>query len=93
MRPPSIAALAASSISRGPSVSGKPWPRLIAPVRAARADISAKIVVPKGCMREISGELMATNLPSRYAVTRVPGPRTCRSRQQGSRGGYPDRRR
>jgi hypothetical protein len=28
----------------GPSVSGKPWPRLIEPVRTASADISAKIV-------------------------------------------------
>jgi hypothetical protein len=31
----------------------------MAPVRVASIDISAKIVVPKGCMREISGELMA----------------------------------
>ena len=30
LRPPSMAALAASSIAAGPSVSGKPWPRLIA---------------------------------------------------------------
>ena len=39
-----IAATAASSTSVGPSVSGKPWPRLMAPVRTASADISAKIV-------------------------------------------------
>ena len=31
--------------------SGKPWPRLIEPVATASADISAKIVVPKPCMR------------------------------------------
>jgi hypothetical protein len=41
-----MAATAASSTSGGPSVSGKPWPRLTAPVRVASADISAKIVVP-----------------------------------------------
>jgi hypothetical protein len=29
----------------GPSVSGKPWPRLTDWVASARADISAKIVV------------------------------------------------
>jgi hypothetical protein len=29
-------------------VSGKPWPRLIDPVRAARTDISLKMVVVKG---------------------------------------------
>src|SRR5690606_24915665 len=39
-----MAARAASSTSAGPSSSGNPWPRLIAPVRAARADISAKMV-------------------------------------------------
>ena len=44
--PPRSAATAASITSCGPSVSGKPWPRLIAPVRVASADISAKIVVP-----------------------------------------------
>ena len=50
-RPLRIAAAAASSISCGPSVSGKPWPRLTAPVRTASADISAKIVVPNGRIR------------------------------------------
>ena len=59
-------------------------------MRAARADISAKIVVPKGCMREISGELMATNLPSRYAVTRLPLAAAPAARPEAaSHGGYP----
>src|SRR5947209_17401165 len=43
-----MAAMAASATSAGPSVSGKPWPRLIDPVRAASTDISLKIVVLKG---------------------------------------------
>ena len=50
-RPPSIAATAAASIGAGPSVSGNPWPRLMAPVCVASADISAKIVVPNPCIR------------------------------------------
>ena len=52
MWPARIAAAAASSISAGPSSSGNPWPRLIDPVRSARADISVKIVVPKPARRE-----------------------------------------
>src|SRR5215218_10193782 len=47
-----MASIAACAISAGPSVSGKPWPRLMAPVRAASADISAKIVVPKPWRRD-----------------------------------------
>ena len=35
---------AASRISLGPSSSGKPWPRLIAPCLFASADMTAKIV-------------------------------------------------
>ena len=46
--PARMAAMAASATSAGPSVSGKPCPRLIDPVRTARADISLKIVVVKG---------------------------------------------
>ena len=38
----------------GPSRSGKPWPRLIDPVATARADISAKIVVPRPARRRLS---------------------------------------
>jgi hypothetical protein len=49
--PSRIAAIAASAISVGPSVSGKPWPRFTEPVASARADISAKMVVPKPCSR------------------------------------------
>ena len=37
--------------SDGPSVSGKPCPRLIEPVARASADISAKTVVPSPCTR------------------------------------------
>src|SRR5689334_2448611 len=47
--PARMAATAASATSAGPSVSGKPCPRLIDPVRTARTDISLKIVVVKGC--------------------------------------------
>ena len=47
-----MAATAASIITAGPSWSGKPWPRLMAPVRSARADISAKMVTPNSRSRE-----------------------------------------
>src|SRR5215210_2588082 len=61
LRPPLIAAIAASAISIGPSVSGKPWPRLTDPVATASADISAKIVVPRPCSRSASrSRVMAT---------------------------------
>ncbi len=46
-RPSAMASSAAWRTTSGPSVSGKPWPRLIALVATASADISAKIVVPK----------------------------------------------
>src|SRR3954447_816179 len=52
LAPAAMAAWAASLISTGPSSSGKPWPRLIAPVLSARVVISSKIVTP----REPSGE-------------------------------------
>ncbi len=45
--PARIAAIAASAMEAGPSVSGNPWPRFTEPVAAASADISAKIVVPR----------------------------------------------
>src|SRR3954451_23705573 len=45
LTPAAMASRASSSMNRGPSVSGKPWPRLTDPVEVARADISAKIVV------------------------------------------------
>src|SRR3954469_3445765 len=44
--PALIAAIAASSTSLGPSVSGNPCPRLTLPVDMASALISAKMVVP-----------------------------------------------
>src|SRR6185312_10307246 len=44
LMPSLIACLAASRTSAGPSSSGNPCPRLIAPVDVASADISAKIV-------------------------------------------------
>ncbi len=53
-RPCMIASAAARAISGGPSVSGKPWPRLTDPVATASADISAKIVVPSPASRLFS---------------------------------------
>ncbi len=55
--PERIASTAASSTPAGPGSSGKPWPRLMDPVRTARADISAKIVSPNSRMRSTSGSL------------------------------------
>src|SRR5688500_13448454 len=49
-----MASMAASDTSTGPSSSGKPCPRLMAPVAAASADISAKIVVPSPASRDDS---------------------------------------
>ena len=49
--PARIASTAASSTAAGPSSSGKPWPRLIAPVCSASAVISVKIVVPRPASR------------------------------------------
>jgi hypothetical protein len=46
-----MAVTAASATSIGPSVSGKPWPRLTEPVSRASADISAKTVVPSPSSR------------------------------------------
>ena len=53
-RPRRIASAAARATSGGPSVSGKPWPRLTDPVVTASADISAKIVVTIPVMRLFS---------------------------------------
>src|SRR3954452_6545391 len=53
--PPRIASTACSSIALGPSVSGKPWPRLTAAVCCASAVISAKMVVPNPRIRSTSG--------------------------------------
>jgi hypothetical protein len=66
--PARMAAAAASITSAGPSSSGKPCPRLIAPVRSASADISVKIVVPKPARREaITGDRLCGRDPHRPA--------------------------
>src|SRR6478752_8393704 len=52
LTPSAIAFSAALSIAGGPSSSGNPCPRLTAPMRAANADISAKIVNAYGCSRD-----------------------------------------
>src|SRR5437763_2022250 len=86
------ASAAASSIDRGPSVSGKPCPRLTEPVRTASADISAKIVVPNGRIRATSGSirltLWRTNRGRRTSGwTSVP---LAFHTVDAHRGGYPD---
>ena len=62
MIPPVMLAAASASSEAGPSVSGKPCPRLIAPVRRASADISAKIV-------DVNGRIRCTNMSE--TVTRA----------------------
>lgn len=52
MTPPAMASWAACSIFGGPSSSGKPCPRLTAPIRVASADISANTVVAYGRSRD-----------------------------------------
>src|SRR5688572_747697 len=69
LAPLRIASMAASSTALGPSVSGKPWPRLIEPVFRARADISAKIVVPKPESLSVKGVRV-----SGWAVTETRPP-------------------
>ena len=54
LTPPVMLAAASASNDGGPSVSGKPWPRLIAAVATASADISAKIVEVCGRIRSTS---------------------------------------
>ncbi len=44
LAPPSSARTASAITDGGPSTSGKPCPRLTAPVRTASADISEKMV-------------------------------------------------
>src|ERR1700753_1702125 len=55
--PSRTASAATWATAGGPSVSGKPWPRLTEPVRTASADISAKIVVPMPVRRWLSSGL------------------------------------
>ena len=54
LRPATMASAATCASSGGPSVSGKPWPRLRDPVARARSDMAAKIVVVKGRSRSTS---------------------------------------
>jgi len=58
-----MACTAASSTSGGPSVSGKPWPRLTLSVASASADISAKIVVPKPCSLAVRNGTLELGTP------------------------------
>src|ERR1700722_19837524 len=76
LAPSRMAAIAASDTSRGPSVSGKPCPRLMAPVSAARADISAKIVVPRPCRRlaRNGARVIARDDASRHPLGSTDGP-------------------
>ena len=78
LRPPRMASTAASSTSGGPSVSGNPWPRLMAPVATASADISAKIVVPNPWRRLV-------RYGTRSAMTR-PSVEAARSPRVSDRG-------
>src|SRR5437870_4610153 len=72
-RPESTASAAARAISGGPSLSGKPWPRLIDPVVTASADISAKIVVPSpASLRFSSGRLIVYSVEQPWSLE--PGP-------------------
>src|SRR4051794_13828238 len=57
---------AASSTSGGPSVSGKPCPRLTLPVEVASADISAKMVVPKPCSLAVRNGALELGTPPAY---------------------------
>src|ERR1700757_1623377 len=52
LAPSAMASCAAFSNAGGPSSSGNPWPRFTAPIRAARADISANTVVVYGRSRD-----------------------------------------
>ena len=57
--PARIAATAASRANSGPSKSGNPWARLIAPCSFASRVISVKIVVPKpSSLRESAGRML-----------------------------------
>src|SRR3954452_23250414 len=82
-----MAVTAASSTSRGPSVSGKPWPRFTAPVAAARADISAKMVVPKPSSLRLSGgrRIAVTLMGVDHLGAREEAPHPLDARGQGLR--------
>src|SRR3954453_14978513 len=64
LTPPVTFAATSASSDGGPSVSGKHCPRLIAPVRRASADISAKIVDVYGRIRSTTmGRTLAGREP------------------------------
>ena len=68
LTPPVMLAAASARSDGGPSVSGKPWPRLIAPVRTASADISAKIV-------DVYGRIRSTTMAETLAQVRPGNPK------------------
>src|ERR1700738_3732124 len=81
-----MACTAASATSAGPSVSGKPWPRLMAPVLTAKADISAKIVVPKPCRRGVRYGTRSVMVGVVQAGQWDPRPRLRRQGDDGKHG-------
>ena len=74
LTPPVTFAATSASSEAGPSVSGKPWPRLIAPVRRASADISAKIVDVNGAIRATSMARTVTRSVVVVTTGTSPGP-------------------
>src|SRR6266536_5086432 len=70
-RPSRIAAIAASLTKSGPSKSGNPWARLMAPCSTASRVISVKMVVPKpSSRRAIMGS--GLHLPHRGSGLHLP---------------------
>ena len=75
LTPDAIASCAAASIDGGPSVSGKPCPRFTAPVRAASAVISAKIVEVNGSRRGTKAfRRTATQSHGQWSCAATDGP-------------------
>src|SRR5690242_15075830 len=89
LTPVRIASTAASSTAAGPSVSGKPCPRLIEPVCTASADISAKIVVPKPASFDVNADRVSGSAvtPEAYVLDSSGG--DLRSDDSGPRVGDP----
>ncbi len=84
---------AARTMSAGPSVSGKPWPRLMAPCCAARADITVKIVVPVPCSSVFSvfnGAILRSRAAKcgheRRAINAMPPKQASRAQASGVPG-------
>ena len=74
LRPAAIASAAAASISRRTVGVREPLAQVHAPVRMARADISAKIVVPNGCMRSTSGSTAGSRRSCGHSLHRLSAP-------------------